>query len=112
MGSKLSGTQIAKLDTLGEARRKFHRVRKLIEQAAVTPKAAGDLMRQCQRTSSEVGRLLTNAGFGALAGYASDLAALIKRTSTVQSNLRPIREMVAQTYAGFDRAERAIEQES
>lgn len=112
MGSKLSGTQLAKLDTLGEARRKLHRVRKLIEQAAVTPKGAGDLMRQGQRTSAEVGRLLTNAGFGALAGYASELAGLIKRTNTLHGNLRALREMVAQAYAGFDRAQRAIEQQS
>lgn len=112
MGSKLSGTQLVKVEALTEARRKWDRVHKLIETAAVTPTGQDDLLRQCQRTSSEVGRFLSNAGFGALSNYANDLAMLIRRTTTLQSKLGAMRDMVAQGYAGFDRAQRAIEQDT
>jgi hypothetical protein len=112
MGSKLSGTQLVKLEALKDARKKWDRVRKLIETAAVTPSSQGDLLRQCQRTSSEVGRFLLNAGFGAVANYANDLAMLIRRTTTLQSKLGAMRDLVAQGYGGLDRAERAIEKDA
>ncbi len=109
MGSKLSGAQLVKLECLEEARRKWDRARKLVEQAAVTPKSQEDLMRQCHRTSTEVGRLLSNNGFGALSSYAIELAGVIKRPGTFQSKVGAMRDTVGKGYVGFDRARRDIQ---
>ena len=109
MGSKLSGSQLVKLESLEEARRKWDRVRKLIEQAATSPKTQGEFMRQCHRTASEVGRFLANNAFGPLSTYALDLATLIKRPGTYESKVGALREMVGRGYVGFDRAQRDIQ---
>ncbi len=110
MGTKLSGAQLGKLDSLEQAKRKWDRVRKLVEQAAGSGRDEGDLMRQCHRTSNEVGRSLANNGFGALSSYALELAILIKRPGTFKSKLGGLRDAVAKGYTGFDRAKRDIEQ--
>jgi hypothetical protein len=110
MGSKLSGSQLGKLESLELARSKWDRVRKLIEQAAAEPKAREDLMRQCHRTSSEVGRFLANNAFGSLASYATDMTLLIKRPGIFQSKLGAMRDALARGYVGFDRAARDIKQ--
>ncbi len=110
MGSKLSGAQLVKLESLDEAKRKWDRVRKLVEQAAVAPKSQSDLMRQCHRTATEVGRFLANSGFGVLSSCALELAGVIKRPGTFQAKLGAMRDAVAKGYVGFDRARRAIQQ--
>ena len=109
MGSKLSGAQVVKLDSLDEARRKWDRVKKLVELAASSPKGQDDLMRQCHRTSNEVSRFLSNNGFGPLSTYAMELALLIKRPGTFQSKVGAMRDTVGKGYVGFDRARRDIE---
>ncbi len=109
MGSKLTGAQLAKLDSLEQAKRKWDRVRKLVEQAAVSPKSQEELMRQCHRTSSEVGRFLSNNGFGPLSSYATEQAVLIKRPGTFESKVGAMRDAVAKGYVGFDRARRDIQ---
>lgn len=105
---KLTNTQLVKLDTLDEGRRKWDRVRKLVEMAAVTPKSADDLMRQCSRTADEAGRFYGSNGFGPLSTHAVDLVAHIKRPGTFQAKLGAFRETVGKCYAGFDRAKLAI----
>ena len=70
---KLSGAQVGKLDSLDQAKRKWDRVHKLVELAAVSPKSADDLMRQCHRTASEVGRFLSSNAFGPLCDQYADL---------------------------------------
>ena len=109
MGSKLSGAQLGKLESLEEAKRKWDRVRKLVEQAAVSPKAQGELMRQCHRTSTEIGRFLANNAFGPLSSYATDLAVLIKRPGTFESKVGAMRDAVGRGYVGFERAGREIQ---
>ena len=109
MGSKLSGAQLGKLESLDQAKRKWDRVRKLVEQAAGSPKTQGELMRQCHRTATEIGRALANSGFGALSSYAVDLALLIKRPGTYQSKLGALREAIGRGYVGFERAGRDIQ---
>jgi hypothetical protein len=109
MGSKLSGAQLGKLESLEEAKRKWDRVRKLVEQAAAAPKEQGEFMRQCHRTSSEVGRFLANNGFGPLASYATEMTVLIKRPGTLQSKLGAMRDALGRGYVGFDRAGRDIQ---
>lgn len=106
---KLSGAQIGKLDSLDEAKRKWDRVHKLVELAAVSPKSADDLMRQCHRTASEVGRFLSSNAFGPLSNLAIELAFVIKRPGTFPSKLGSLRETVGKGYAGFDRARRDIQ---
>ena len=108
MGSKLSGAQLVKLECLDEARTKFDRVRKLVEMAAVNPKSQADLMRQCHRASTDVGRLLSNSGFGALASYANDVASAIKRPGMFQSKLGNMRDAVGKVYIAFDGARRDL----
>jgi hypothetical protein len=110
MGSKLSGTQAVKLESLDDAMRQWDRVRKLVEQAAASPKSQSDLMRQCHRTSTDVGRLLSNSGFGALSSCAGELAAVIKRPGMFQTKLGAMREAVGKGYVAFDRARRDIKQ--
>ncbi len=110
MGSKLSAaSQLAKLELLKEAKRKWDRVRKLVEQAAVAPKSQSDLMRQCHRTATEVGRFMANNGFGPLSSYALELGVLIKRPGTFQGKLGALRESIGKAYAGFDRARRDVQ---
>ncbi len=107
--AKLSGAQMVKLESLEEARRKWDRVHKLVELAAASPNSQGDLMRQCLRTSSEVGRFLSSNGFGALSSYALELAGVIKRPGTFPSKLGAMRDAVGKGYTGFDRARRDIQ---
>ncbi len=107
--AKLSGAQMVKLESLEEARRKWDRVRKLVEQAAASPKSQDDLIRQCLRTSSEVGRFLSSNGFGALANHTIELASVIRRPGTVQAKIGAMREAVGKAYVGFDRVRRDIE---
>ncbi len=107
--AKLSGAQLVKLESLDEARRKWDRAHKLVEQAAVTPKSQEDLMRQCQRTSSEVGRFLSSNGFGALSNHAIELASVIRRPGTFPAKVGALREAVGKAYVGFDRARRDIQ---
>ena len=109
MGSKLSGAQLGKLEALGEAKKKWDRVRKLVELAAISPKAQGELMRQCHRASTEIGRFLANNAFGPLSSYAVDLAVLIKRPGTFSSKLGALRDALARGYVGFERAGREIQ---
>ncbi len=106
---KLSGTQLVKLESLDEAKRKWDRVHKLVELAAGTPKSQGDLMRQCLRTSSEAGRFLSSNGFGVLSNHAIELASIIRRPGTFPGKLGALRDAVGKAYAGFDRARRDIQ---
>ena len=108
MGSKMTTAQVVKLDLLEQGRRKWDRVRKLVELAAVSPKSADDLMRQCHRTAQEAGRFFGSNGFGPLSTYAVDLATHIKRPGTFQGKLGALRETVGKGYAGFDRAQLSI----
>ncbi len=102
--AKLSGAQMVTLESLEEGRRKWDRVHKLVELAAASPKSQGDLMRQCLRTSSEVGRFLSSNGFGALSNHAIELASVIRRPGTFPSKVGALREAVGKAYVGFDRA--------
>ena len=56
MGSKLSGVDQVKLEALENARKKWDRVKTLVEQAGMSPKTQGEFMRICGRTANEVGR--------------------------------------------------------
>ncbi len=110
MGWKLSAAQLGKLELLKEAERKWDRVRKLVELAAVSPKEQEELMHQCHRTASEIGRLLVDNAFGALSTYAIDMAFLIKRPGMFQLKLGAMREALGSGYVEFDREALHIQQ--
>ena len=108
MGSKLTGKQAVKIEALDEGVRKWERVRRLVEQAAVSPKSQDDLLRQCHRAATDVGRLMSNSGFGPLASYAGELAGAIKRPGAIQSKLGAMRDAVGKGNNAFERARREV----
>ena len=109
MGSKLRGRDLLKLQVLEEAKRKWDRIHALVEQSSVQPTDLEVLMRQCHRTSNDVGRVLLNGGFGQLAGIPTELAFLIKRSGRFESRLGAMRDLIGQGYAGIDRARYKIQ---
>ncbi len=108
MAKKLSSKAMKKLETLTEARRKWDRVRSLVEQAA-TQKTGQDMyLSQTKRAAEDVGRVFMNGGYGPLAGSANELALLVKRGGSLQTKLRAMRETVGSVHAGIDRAEKTV----
>jgi hypothetical protein len=111
MGSKLSGTELKKLEAVEEGRKKWNRVHSLVERAAAEPRGRDSYLRQCRRAAEEVGRLFSGSGFGTLADAANQVAQLIGRTRNFEQRAGVIRESVAAVHNAIDRAERAIHAE-
>ena len=108
MAKKLSSKAQKKLDVLQEARRKWDRVRSLVEQAA-TQKTGQDMyLSQIRRTAEDVGRVFMAGGYGPLADGANQISLLVKRGGTLQSKLRSMRELVGTVHSGIERAEKAV----
>ena len=108
MGSKQDSSTEKKLEALEEAKRKWDRVRSLIERAADRARGRDTWLRQCQRASNDVARLLLMNGFGALASDASELAFQVKRGGRFESKVPSMREQVAKVSGGIERAEHSL----
>lgn len=109
MGSKLSGTALQRMALLEEARRKWDRVRSLVEQAATQPGTRDSLLPQCRRAAEEVARIFSDAGFGALSDSGSQLAQLVGRGRNFEKRVGGARDLVGTVHAGIDRAKLALQ---
>jgi len=108
MAKKLSSKALKKLDMLTEARRKWDRVRGLVELLA-TQRMGHDLyLGQIRRTSQDVQRVFMNAGLGPLADGANQMVLQTRRGGTLQNKLRGMREVVVAVSGGIERAEKAV----
>jgi hypothetical protein len=109
--SRLSSTALRKLEGLEEARRKWDHVRSMVEQAA-GHKADMALLQRIGRTAADVGRVLDEAGYGAMSQSVAQLGMIVRRTTTSQSKIGTMRELVAAVRTGIDQAERNLEKEA
>ena len=113
MAAKLSGSAARKAETLEEARRKWDRVRALVERVASG--GAGEsivtLMKQIGRAATDVGRVLENNGYGALSQSAAELGLIAQRAKLSQGKVRTMREQVAGVRNAIDNAERLLHKE-
>ncbi len=108
MGAKLSGSAQRALESLEEARRKWERVRSLVEQAASARTGTDMFLTMIWRAATDVNRIFMSAGQGVLADQANQLAMLVKRGGALSTKLRPMREFVAAVNAGIDRAKKQV----
>ena len=108
MAKKLSSKAMKKLETLTEARRKWDRVRSLVEMLASQKTGHDMYLSQIKRASEDVGRVFMNGGYGPLAGNANDMAILVKRGGSLQSKLGAMREIVGSVLGGIERAEKGV----
>ena len=108
MATKLSSNAMKKLETLAEARRKWDRVRSLVEQVASQKTGQDMYLTQIKRAAEDVARVFMNGGYGPLAGTASDMALLVKRGGTLQTKLGAMRECVGSVLGGIERAEKSV----
>jgi len=108
MAKKLSSKAMKKLETLAEARRKWDRVRSLVEMLASQKTGQDMYLSQIKRASEDVGRVFMNGGYGPLAGNANDMALLVRRGGTIQTKLGAMRELVGSVLGGIERAEKSI----
>ncbi len=106
--AKLSSSSMRKVEGLEEARRKWDHVRSLVMQAA-GHKADMALMKRIGRTAADVGRVLDESGYGALAQTVAQLGMIVRRTTTSQAKIGTMRELVAAVRMGIDQAERNLE---
>ena len=108
MAKKLSSKAMKQLETLTEARRKWDRVRSLVETVASQKTGQDMFLTQIKRAAEDVGRVFMNGGYGPLAGNANDMAVLVKRGGSLQSKLGAMRELVGSVLGGIDRAEKGV----
>ena len=108
MAKKISSKAMRKLETLAEARRKWDRVRSLVELVASQKTGQDMYLSQIKRAAEDVSRVVMNGGYGPLAGSANDMAILVKRGGTLQTKIRTMREIVGSVHGGIDRAEQAV----
>jgi hypothetical protein len=108
MAQKLSSKAMKRLETLTEARRKWDRVRSLVEQVASQKTGQDMFLTQIKRASEDVGRVFMNGGYGPLGGNANDMALLVKRGGTLQAKLGAMRELVGSVFGGIERAEKSV----
>jgi len=108
MAKKLSSKAMKQLETLAEARRKWDRVRSLVEQVASQKTGQDMFLTQIKRAAEDVARVFMNGGYGPLAGNASDMALLVKRGGTLQAKLGAMRELVGSVLGGIERAEKGV----
>jgi len=108
MAKKLSSRAQKKLDQLTEARRKWDRIRGLVELLA-TQRVGHDLyLGQIRRTAQDVQRVFMNAGLGPLADGANQMVLQTRRGGTLQTKLRGMREIVVSVTGGIERAEKTV----
>lgn len=112
MATKLSGTQLQKMDLLGDAKVKWDRIRILVEKAATEERAREGLLRQCTQACAQLGRAMSNAGIGSVADTANELGFVAKRSGRFDMRLGMMRELVGKGYAGIDRAQNAVRDEA
>ncbi len=108
MDSKQDASVEKKLEALDEAKRKWDRVRSMIERAADRVTGRDTWLRQCHRASNEVARLFITNGFSALADDATELAFQVKRGGRFESKVGGMREQVAKVSAGMERVRHAL----
>jgi hypothetical protein len=109
--ARLSSTGMRKLEGLEEARRKWDHVRSMVEQAGAQ-KADMSLMKRIGRTAADVGRVLDEAGYGGMSQSVAQLGMIVRRTTTSQSKIGTMRELVAAVRTGIDQAQRNLEKEA
>lgn len=109
--AKLSSTAMRKLEGLEEARRKWDHVRSLVEHAAGS-KADMVLLKRIGRTAADVGRVLDEAGYGAISQTVADLGMVVRRTTANQAKIGTMRELVAAVRTGISQAELNLEKET
>lgn len=102
MGSKLSASDQQKLEALTEGKKKWDRMRMLVEKAASEERAREALMLQCHRTASTVARFFANNALGPLAQTANELAFTIKRSGRFETKLGSLRDAIGRGYAAID----------
>ncbi len=105
MGSKLSAADQGRVEALDEGKRKWDRIRSLVEKAAMEERGRETLLRQCHRNASTLARFFANNALGPLAQTANDLAFVVKRSGRLESRIGSIREVVGRGYAGIDQAQ-------
>ncbi len=106
--AKLSSKALRKLDALEEATRKWSRVHSLVEKVAVARTGQDMFLSQISRAAADVNRLFMNNGLGPLADTANQLKLLVRRSGTLQSKVRSMREMVVSVRGGIERARRSV----
>ena len=109
--AKLSIKAQRKFDALNEARRKWDRIHSLVEQCGSQPTGQDMYLGQIRRAAQDVGRVFMNSGNGPLADQANQLVLATKRSGTIQTKMRAMRELVASGRGGIERAEKAVADE-
>jgi hypothetical protein len=108
MAGKLSAGAQIKLDSLSQGRRKWDRVRSLVEQYASARSGQEQFAGMIQRAASDAGRLFMNNGWGVMADGANQVAMLAKRGGATTTKFRGLREFVASVLAAMERQEKQI----
>jgi hypothetical protein len=114
MAAQLRGSALRKAEGLEEARRKWDHVRALVERVA---SGGGDqssvaLMNQIGRAAADVGRVLDEHGYGALAQSAAELGLVVQRAKLTPGKLRTMTEQVAGVRSSIDAAEAQLYKEA
>lgn len=108
--AKLSSSAQRALEALEEARRKWERVRSLVEQAAGARTGQDMYLTMIWRAASDVNRVFMSVGQGTLADQANQMAMLVRRAGQLTSKLGAMRELVVGVDAGIERAIRHVMQ--
>lgn len=108
MGAKLSGSGQQAFEALEEARRKWDRVRALVEQAAGARTGQDMYVMMIGRAARDIRRVFLSAGQGTLADQCNELATTVRRGGRFDSKLRTLRELVAKVDGGIERAVRQV----
>ena len=106
--AKMSSNAQRKLEALSEARRKWDRIHSLVEQCGSQQTGQDMYLSQIRRAAQDVGRVFMNSGNGPLADQANQMVLATKRGGTIQTKLRPMRELVVAVRGGIERAEKAV----
>jgi len=109
--AKLSSKAQRKLEALDEARRKWDRIHSLVELCGSQAAGQDMYLGQIRRAAQDVGRVFMNSGNGPLADQANQLVLATKRGGTLQTKMRPMRELVASGRGGMERAVKAVHDE-
>jgi hypothetical protein len=83
----------------------------MVEQTA-GHRADMSLMKRIGRTAADVGRVLDEAGYGGMSQSVAQLGMIVRRTTTNQSKIGTMRELVAAVRTGIDQAQRNLEKEA
>ncbi|HKI95769.1 MAG TPA: hypothetical protein VJ992_10815 [Gemmatimonadales bacterium] len=108
MAGKLSAGAQIKLDALIGARRKWDRVRMLVEQYATARNGQEQYASMITRAARDVGRVFMNNGWGVMADGANQIGMLARRGGATTTKFRGLREYVGSVYAAIDREEKKI----